>query len=175
MRKFIILMCLGLAVPSSAGAFTNEPDGFGAVKFGASAAAAKAAFPDITHKGTETFLSLYELRDQTVFGLQPCALELRFADDQLYEIQFACEPRDKVAATLRTQFGEPSQVKAGSSVWMSERRTVGVNPAGLFSFSDRNRAQTANQKLLRYIIESQARATVSPTAPTPAATVRRQP
>jgi len=175
MRKLIISMSLGLAVASPAGAFTNEPDGFGSLKFGASAAAAKTAFPAITHKGTEEFLSLYELHDQSVFGLKPCALALRFVDDQLYEIQFACEQRDRVVRTLRKRFGEPTQDKAGSSVWLGERATVGVNQAGLFSFSDRRRAQIANQKLLGYLVRSQARATASSAAPTPAATVPPQP
>ena len=175
MRKLITSMFLIFAVSSPAGAFTNEPDGFGALKFGASSATAKATFPDIKHKGTEDFLSLYELPGQAVLGLKPCALELRFVDDQLYEIQFACEPRDKVARALRKRFGEPTQEKAEGSVWLSERSTVGLNPAGLFSFSDRRRAQIANQKLLGYLVRSQARATASSAAPTPAATVPPQP
>ncbi len=108
-------------------------------------------------KGTEDFLSLYELQGQSVLGLKPCALELRFVDDQLYEIQFACEPRARWPAALRKRFGEPTQEKAEGLVWMGERATVGVNQAGLFSFSDRRRAQIASQKLLCYIIGARRR------------------
>ena len=125
MRKFFISMSLCLAVARAASAFPNEPDGFGTLKFGASAAAAKAAFPAITHKGAEAFLLMYELQGQSVFGLKPCALELRFVDDQLYEVQCACEPRNKVAATLRKRFGEPTQEKADGTRWIGERGTVG--------------------------------------------------
>lgn len=157
-------------------AFSNEPDGFGPLRFGGPPSEAQRAFPNLKDKGAEQFLAFYEIENQTVFGLKPCNLELSFVDGQLYRIQFTCRSSPaKVAATLEKRFGEPTQRKPDATLWLGEQRTIGLNPAsGVFAFTDRVRGQVANQKLMRYIAESQARATVNPAAPTPAAGVPPQ-
>jgi hypothetical protein len=147
-------------------AMPNEPGGFGSLRFGSSVSAAQQAFPQIKLKGTEQFLTLYELGNQSMLGLRPCNLELRFVDDRLYEIQFACEPRDKVLQALRQAYGEPTQQQEAATSWLGEKRTVTFNPrSSAFTFTDRALAQVANQKLLRYILTRQASS--QPTAPAP--------
>jgi len=153
------------SVAHGARAMSNEPTGFGPVPFGASAATVQKAFPTLQSKGTEQFLSLYELRDQKVLGLKPCLLQLRFVDDQLYEIQFTCEPRARVPAALQKAFGEPTETAPTGTSWLGEKRTVGLNPAsGVFVFTDRARGQIAHQKLLRYILSRPAQPAPSPAA-----------
>jgi hypothetical protein len=160
------LLFLTILAARAVVAMPNEPGGFGRLRFGASAAAAQQAFPQIKLKGTEQFLALYELGNQSMLGLRPCKLDLRFVDDRLYEIQFACEPRDKVLRALRKQYGAPTQQEGAATSWLGEKRTVVFSPrSAAFTFTDRALGQVANQKLLRYILTRQAQG--QPIAPSP--------
>ena len=152
-------------------AFNNEPQGFGPLRFGMSAAAAKQALPEIKSKGSEEFLALYELENQSVLGLHPCHVDLRFIDDQLYEVGFRCEPKDKVVRTLEKHFGAPVQQGPGGTVWLSEKRSVTLSPKSTaFSYTDRQLSTVAQQKLLGYVLRQQARAQATAAAPSPAPT-----
>jgi hypothetical protein len=156
-------------------AFNNEPQGFGPLRFGMSAAAAKQALPDIKLKGSEEFLAFYELGNQSVLGLHPCHVELRFIDDRLYEFGFRCEPKDKVAAALEKHFGAPVQQGAGGTVWLSEKRSVALNPQSkMFSYTDRPLSTVAQQRLFGYLIrqraQAQAHAQATAAVPSPAPT-----
>jgi hypothetical protein len=140
-------------------AFNNEPQGFGPLRFGMSAAAAKQALPEIKSKGSEEFLALYELENQSVLGLHPCHVELQFIDDRLYEVGFRCEPKDKVVPALEKHFGAPVQHGPGGTVWLSEKRSVVLNPQSkAFSYSDRPLSIVAQRKLFGYVLRQRAQA-----------------
>ena len=152
-------------------AFNNEPQGFGPLRFGMSAAAAKQALPEIKSKGSEEFLALYELENQSVLGLHPCHVDLRFIDDKLYELGFRCEPKDKVVAALEKHFGPPVQHGPSGTAWLSEKRSVVVNPQSkVFSYTDRALGTVAQQKLFGYLIRQRAQAQASAAVPSPAPT-----
>ena len=168
MRLLIVLaLCLGLGA-ATAQAFSNEPSGFGPLRFGMSAAAVEKALPAVKRKGTEEFLTISTAENQSVLGLKPCHVELNFVDDKLYEISFRCEPKNKVAAKLEKQFGAPNQHGPGATVWLSEARTVTLNPQStVFTFADRPLSIVAQRKLLTYVLTHQAQAqpTAAPSPP----------
>lgn len=147
----------------------NEPQGFGPVRFGDSVAVVKRAFPDISHKGTEEFLALYESHAQAVLGLKPCTVELRLVEDRLYEVHFDCQPREGVLAALQRQFGEPTKESETAVVWLGETSSIVLNPrSGQFAFSDRKLSGVAQKLLLRYTLthqeDVQPPATIGPTS-----------
>jgi hypothetical protein len=165
------ILCIAL-LSSRALAFPNEPNGFGKAEFGMSAADVKKAFPDLQSKGTQDFLALYQLENQSVLGLKPCSVNLRFADDKLYEIQFTCEQKDQVIPTLKKQFGEPTQEQTHATFWLSKTRSVALNPQSkIFGFVDRQINDVVQQKLFAYLLQHQGQSRVTPGAPaTPAPT-----
>ena len=106
--------------------FTNEPAGLGALRFGMTSAEVQRIHPTLRDKGKEDFLALFELQGQNVFGLEPCTLDLRFVDDELYEIQAVCDaPARKVGTALEKRFGEPSQRRPEGTRWLGEHTFVG--------------------------------------------------
>jgi hypothetical protein len=171
MRRVVLAGALLAVGAQIAFAFEHEPRGFGPLRFGMSVAAAKRALPAIKSKGSEEFLALYELENQSVLGLHACHVELRFIDDQLYEVEFRCEPKDKVVRALEKHFGAPVQQRPGATLWLSEKRSVALNPQSkVFSYSDRPLSAVAQQKLLRYVLRQQAKAQATAAVPSPAPT-----
>jgi hypothetical protein len=142
-------------------AFPNEPRGFGEARFGMSQAAVKKIFPGMKPAGSGPAAGLpmafFDLRDQSVHGLGPCALQLRFASDQLYEITFDCGRDDKVIAVLREQYGPPVQETPNGTFWIGQQGGITLNPrAKTFAFVDMALNRKVNAALLATAIKNQA-------------------
>ncbi|HVO22533.1 MAG TPA: hypothetical protein VMW56_02780 [Candidatus Margulisiibacteriota bacterium] len=172
MRPLIALVLLLMLLGEGAqAAFPNEPEGFGPLRFGASTAALEKAFPKAKRRGQEEFLTIYDLEGQSVLGLKPCTVELRFVDDKFYQVLFSCEPKDKVARALEKRFGPAVQHKPDETVWLSETHWVSFSPqAKSFSYTDRSLGSLAQKKLLGYVLRQRAQAQATAAVPTPGPT-----
>lgn len=161
---FVGALAASLALASRVGfAFSNEPNGFGGAKFGMSPDAVKQVFPTLQSKGAEDFLAFYQLENQSVLGLKACRVDLRFVDQELYEIQFHCEPKERVLATLKKEFGEPTEEKPGEVFWFSRTRAVSLNPRSTaFGFVDRERNDLVQHKLMQYMLRQQMQSRTTP-------------
>ena len=168
------LVAVSLAVHASAEvavAFPNEPHGFGPLRFGMSVAAVKKHYPAVRPKTADTFLAFYDLENQSVLGLKPCNLEMRFVDDKLYDIQFQCEPRTKVPETLKRRFGEAYQVGPAGTFWIGSTSSVGLNArSNVFAFTHRALNDVVQQKMLHYLATQSAPRQSPGVAPAPAPT-----
>ena len=149
-----------LLAASAALAFPNEPRGFGDARFGMSQAEVKKIFPAMTSVGSGPAaglpLAFFDLRDQSVLGLGPCALQLRFASDQLYEITFDCGRDEKVIRVLREHYGPPVQETPHGTFWIGQKGGITLNPrARTFAFVDMALNRKVNAALLATAIKNQ--------------------
>ncbi len=172
MRTLITLVLfLVFSGEGAQAAFPNEPDGFGPLHFGSSPEALEKAFPKAKRRGKEEFLTIYDLDGQSVLGLKPCSVELRFVDEKFYQAVFLCEPKDKVAAVLEKRFGPAVQHGPDETVWLSEKHQVAFSPQSKgFSYTDRPLGIVAQQKLLGYVLRKQAQAQATAAVPSPVPT-----
>ena len=157
----IVLLVLSLAairVPG-ASAFPNEPDGFGEARFGTSLNQVRAHFPELeallapaaSSAEFPITLETYQAKGQSVLGVSDCRVRFYFANDELYRVGFDCDEGEKLFAALKERFGVPDQEIDGNLHWLSDRRSVSVNPANRrVSYADRQRDILVQQLIFRY-------------------------
>jgi hypothetical protein len=139
------LLLLPFLLPGPSYAFPNEPDGFGAARFGMTLDEIKKHFPELKPIGpapqsssqSPLTLELYEIPSQPVLGIPNCSVRFYLANTVLYRVAFNCGGDPRVGAALKGRFGPASEELEGNVHWLSEERGVSVNPRDLqFSFTD---------------------------------------
>ena len=144
-----VLWVLGLrllAVPP-VGAFENEPDGLGPVRFGMSVQEVQGLVPGLermTPVPTASLeepvvLEVFQRTGESVLGLEGCTVRYYFANDRLYQLAFDCAPSAELLfPLLKETFGPATQELDGNIYWLSLRRAVALNPrTRVFTFVDR--------------------------------------
>ena len=178
----ILVYAIAAAAASAAATETMkapEPTGFGKAKFGMSVAEVRKLYPQLhpskateeaVKKGDQVLL-IFELENQSVGSLKPCGAQLRFFKGELYEVQFRCPDRAKVAPYLQKTYGLPTKTTENAAFWMGKHSAVSLAPrSGAFGFSDLKRAQAMQSMLWASLQQPQATAGATPpAAATPAA------
>lgn len=185
-RLFLCAVLVSVTLPPVVSAAADkfvEPTGFGKAKFGMSVAEVHKLYPKMQPtKGTEEAMKkggqlvlIYDLEDQSVGPLKPCAANLRFFNDELYEVQFHCPDRVKVGQYLQKTYGEPTRTTEKAVFWMGKHNAVSLAPkTGAFGFSNLVRTQALQSILLNYLGKTAAQGGEAPaagasgTSPTPA-------
>ncbi|MFI5394449.1 MAG: PKD domain-containing protein [Candidatus Binatia bacterium] len=154
---------LAVAAHTPARAF-EEPDGFGAAKFGMRIAQVREVYPKLravprpAPKPDDPKLALpltsATLDEQTVGPLTKCQVEFRFFRNELYEIQFACPEKDKIGPYLTSRFGESRPGGWSSLLWKGTVVSVTYAPAaGAFAFGHMKRTQQEAEAAMAYARE----------------------
>ena len=160
----LLVMCF--AVASSATPDATLPNGFGDARFRMNAAQVRKIYPDVklvldtaaaedkqASTSVPTFVVL-RLPEQEVLGLEPCTLDLRFAEDQLYFIQADCGSDEKVREALVAAYGDPA-MEGGAAYWLGDKKAISLNVKSMkFAFIDRKLDQLVQGALRRAIVES---------------------
>lgn len=180
----VILLCaVGVWAASAAAAEimkAPEPTGFGKATFGMSPAQVGKLFPkmqpteatEATAGKGDQLMAIYQVEGQRVGPLRPCRVEFRFFKDELYEIQFRCPDRVKVAQYLQKTYGVPTKATENAAFWMGKHSAVSLAPrSGAFAYGDAKRTQAMQAMLWSYMHQPQAAAGATPPAAeaTPAA------
>jgi len=160
------------AIAAAAEVQFHEPDGFGEAKFGMPVAEVGHVYQTLrpakimegaTGKGPR-MLMIYDLDDQPVGPLAHCHLELRFFNDELYEIEFRCPERAKVGQYMQKTYGLPTKVTATTALWTGKHSSVAFDgSSGAFVYRDLARGQAMQAAL----DEATAQAHASPGATPP--------
>lgn len=131
-------------------AFPNEPEGFGAARFGQSAENVRRALPALQPAGgiPDAGITTFRLDGQRFLDLT-CGLRLNFLADQLYEIQFDCGRDPAVVAALEKAYGRPVLRESYGTFWYGQKVAVSLNETSKsFGISDRARMSRAQNVLL---------------------------
>ena len=156
-------------------AFPNEPRGFGEVRLGMSVEQVRKILPHMkaastADPGSVPLVAFYSIGGQTLYGLKPCDVGLRFDPEKLYEITFDCGRSAKIVDVLEKEFGEPAVASPRGAFWMGERTVVTLNPkARTFAFVDHTLNQAVRARILQYTMQHppNAGAAATPGAPPP--------
>jgi hypothetical protein len=175
----LILTVLLLVRAGLAMGFPNEPNGFGKAHLGMTVDQVKKALPQMEAKrlppeGGPALLAIYKADNQSIYGLKPCAVDLFFDPQRLYQISFDCGRSEKVVAALQKKFGDPSQMAPGAAFWQGQHTTVSLNvKVRTFAFFDQALNSDVQKRLSAYVMAHQGQAGTTPAAqaePPPAAT-----
>jgi hypothetical protein len=159
MLRRALLTVIAIFMWKIALAFPNEPDGFKGAKFHMSLAQVKEIFPTLAPTGVQggkRSLSFHRIDGEESLGeLRPCKVKLRFAADELYQIDFDCGRDDRVVEYLKRQYGEPTNVVPNAIYWYGEKAIISLNPnAKTFGFIDRALNETVQQQLFQAVLKS---------------------
>jgi len=159
--------------------FPNEPSGFGKARLGMTLDEVKKALPQMTAKrlppeGGPALLAIYKVDNQSIYGLKPCAVDLFFDPQRLYQISFDCGRDEKVVVAVQKKFGDPSQITPNAAFWYGAHTNVTLNvKVRTFAFIDRALESDVQNRLRAYVMAHQGpagtpAAQAEPTsAPTP--------
>ncbi len=127
----------------------ETPEGFGAAKLGISKEQFRAAFPNATllrdtaneeqlASSTIPALAFFEVKDQSVMDYKGCLVQFRFADDQLYYMNFNCGTQENAREVFIKKYGDPSMLVSDAAYWVGKERGVSLNlKSGQFGYYDR--------------------------------------
>ena len=167
-RQWVAAAALGVCLVGGAGASSAQDlvPGWGKARWGMSTGEVRALYPDLVapepkpNAKTDPDLKLetHRLLNQSFGILEGCDLKLRFLNEELWEILFACkayEPAD-VRRLLEERYGYPQQNDPRQAVWRGETTRVSLNPrSGWFSISDIERGQWLTREVVRRMRQPQ--------------------
>lgn len=166
LRRAAVAVALWAATAAAAGA-AALPDGFGALRFGSSAAQASAALPALRPMAPQTPgtgaanlpMAYYRAEDQVFDGLRPCTALLGFVADRFYEVRLDCGHDARIDALLRKRFGAPTQEDQQFTLWQDATTTASLNRTTMgFSFADRALTEAAHQLIIQRMLSGGAAA-----------------
>jgi len=144
-------------------AFPNEPDGFGAARFGMGVAQVRSHFPKLetllapgaSSSEFPVTIETYQVAGQSVLGLSGCRVRFYFANDELYRVGFDCDEDGELFPRLKERYGSPTRELLGNLHWLSDRRSVSLNPIiRRVTYGDRQRDALVQRVIQRFAMPS---------------------
>ena len=162
MRRWAAATALGIWL--IAGAWTSyaldEIPGWDKARWGMSVREVRGLYPDLlapepkpnAKTDPELKLETHRLLNRSFGVLEGCDLKLRFINEKLWEIQFACkayEPAD-VRRALEERYGYPQRNHPRQASWRGPITRISLNPlSGWFSVSNIERGEWLTREVLR--------------------------